>query len=498
MAQGKGGFTQWQLGFMNSDKKFLTAETFGYQINASATSLRKKQVWTLVYGEGSDGVVYLKSHIGRYVAADKCGAIRGDAEEMEEEAKFHIEYDANGPGWALKSVKYNDYFVGTGDALNCKSKTPEYWMPKLAVHPQINLRNVNRKRYAHLVQNVGEIHCTKVTPWGDDTLVTLEFKDGKYALRVADDRYLDCSGKLVDKLDDKVFFTMELNPSAQVYGSFALKDVNGTYLSGASGSTGTLSGKAKTIGKDELFTIEKSRPQITLIAHNGRRASVKQGIDISANQDDISEKEIFQLEYVKTEKKWRVRTCDDKFWIVSEGGGVQAAGSSESPETLFEFVWNNDSSSTVGLKGSNGKFVTAKMTGHLTANVTDPTEKERFVVVLLNRPILVLKSEFGFVGFKSSDSDKIECNRGDFDVFHLEHVEGGKYAIRASNGKYLAASDDGAILANSPTAVPFSLEFHEQARFAIKAGNEKYIKGEQNGLFSACADKVDKSTLWEY
>ena len=65
----------------------------------------------------------------------------------------------------------------------------------------------------------------------------------------------------------------------------------------ALGAKGTLKATKDRIGLDELFVLEDSHPQVKLFsASNKRRVSVRQGQEVSANQDDVTDAEYFQLE----------------------------------------------------------------------------------------------------------------------------------------------------------------------------------------------------------
>ena len=283
------GTLEWKIGLVNSANKYLTAETFGFKINASAPSLRKKQLWTLEHDPTREEVVYIKSHLGRYLSGDKKGNVTCQAEEKGENEQFTIEYlddksnFAQAGKWAIRNLAHKLYFGGTDDNLRCYEKAPtttEWWTVHLAVHPQVNMRNVNRKKYAHLARDNDALQCDELIPWGEDALINLEYRDGKYALRTCDNRFLHRKGQLVNACSKDTLFTLEIK-SGQ-YSGMALKDCEGFYLT-AIGPNAVMqaSNKAKSwakLSKDELFTMEDSHPQVFITAHNGKKVSMKQGM----------------------------------------------------------------------------------------------------------------------------------------------------------------------------------------------------------------------------
>jgi len=66
-----GQSSTWKIGLLNEHGKYLTAETFGFTINAAGTSLRRKQLWTVERDPLDEDTVYLRSHLGRYLAGDR-------------------------------------------------------------------------------------------------------------------------------------------------------------------------------------------------------------------------------------------------------------------------------------------------------------------------------------------------------------------------------------------------------------------------------------------
>ena len=90
---------------------------------------------------------------------------------------------------------------------------------------------------------------------------------------------------------------------------------------------------------------------------------------------------------------------------------------------LFSVDWLPDGA--VALCASNGRYVTARMNGSLNA-VADgvSSDRERFHVTIINRAQLVLRCEYGFVGFRSDAHPRIECNKTTYDVICVEHSGG--------------------------------------------------------------------------
>uniref|UniRef100_T1HPP1 Fascin domain-containing protein n=1 Tax=Rhodnius prolixus TaxID=13249 RepID=T1HPP1_RHOPR len=139
----------------------------------------------------------------------------------------------------------------------------------------VNLRSVGRKRFAHLSENLDEIHFDANIPWGEDTLFTLEFRaeeGGRYAIHTCNNKYLSREGKLVPQVTPNCLFSAEYHT-----GQLALRDSAGNYLSPI-GSKAVLKTRSQVVTKDELFTLEDSLPQASFIAAlNSRYVSVKQG-----------------------------------------------------------------------------------------------------------------------------------------------------------------------------------------------------------------------------
>jgi len=484
----------WTIGLVNSKFKYLSAETFGFKVNANGTAMKKKQVWVLEpYGDGDS--ICLKSHLGKYLAVDQFGNVTCENEEKDEMARFEVSVCDDFSGrWAFRSVS-RDYFLGaTADNLVCRSKSPgdnELWHVHLAARPQVNLRSVGRKRFARLSEERTEIQVEENVPWGEDTLFTLEFREdeNKYAIHTCNNMYLNKSGVLQPMVSKDCLFACEYHG-----GYIALRDQEGLYLSPI-GSRAVLKTRSNVVTKDELFSLEDSLPQASFIsAANTRYVSVKQGVDVTANQEEVENTEMFQLEYEHSSANWYIRTMEDKYFTLQPGGGVQASATKKSKEALFQIDWHQDGA--VSFKASNGQYVGTKKSGHLFANMDNIEENARFYFYLVNRPILVLKCDQGFVGYRTG-TIKLECNKATYETIQVERGDLGIVFFKGQNDKYWVARDGG-IYCDSDTPKGFYLELREPTRMCIKTAGGQYIVSQKNGGFSAESVNFDAATRWDY
>ena len=204
-----------------------------------------------------------------------------------------------------------------------------------------------------------------------------------------------------------------------------------------------------------------------------------------------------QLEFQPDVKKWAIYTVDMTYWSCNSAGGIQANATKISDNCLFQIIWQDDG--TCALRASNGKLVFNKKTGSMIAGSCDVTELETFIVMLVNRPLIVLKGENGYVGLKTSGSVKTGhwSNKAKHDVLVVETGPGSCYYIKGANGKYWTVNqDDKSVHANgaSPEEA-FVVELKGNSTITLKDKNNKYLKTEKSGGL-ICKSDVSKSAIW--
>lgn len=480
---------KFTFGLINNNDRYLTAEKFGFKIAASATGMKAKQIWSLEQ-EPDGSAVYFKSWLNRYLAADKYGKVSCDDETPGPENQFHVEATSDGR-WAIKSAAHNRYFGGSDDNLDCFGKDiggSRLWIVHLAMHPQMNLYNLSRKRYANMADD--QLQVTKMTPWGVNTLITLVYKERGYGLMTADNRFLTKEGTLVETYDKTTTkYTLEFYA-----GCIAFKDAEGKYLS-PQGRQGEVKTSKTKVTKDEKFSMQDSHPQFYLLSKTrGRYVSIKQGVQVVANQMEPSEEntETFQMEINPETGMWSFRCTNENYWKCDANNSIMADSSKRDQNSWFEIEWHDR---CVKLKTASGKYVGVKSGGNLVVK-GDAAEAEDFVLKLINRPVIVFRCSNSFIGMQG---DKLNGNRSSYDIFQMTEQDGA-YAFKGRNGKYWKMTDDGTIAISSATPEYFLIELIKHSRLTIRPeGSDKYLIADKvTGALTASGNRDDTGALWEY
>jgi hypothetical protein len=103
--------------------------------------------------------------------------------------------------------------------------------------------------------------------------------------------------------------------------------VSGKYLT-ALGPQGIVTVRSKCVTKDQLFMLDPNHVQVSLVGHNGKFVSVKQSLDVSANQVELADSETFQLEEDLASQNWTFKTNKNMYWRLENANGLQAVAES--------------------------------------------------------------------------------------------------------------------------------------------------------------------------
>nr|XP_045232432.1 fascin-2 isoform X2 [Macaca fascicularis] len=379
-----------QFGLVNDTDRYLTAESFGFKVNASAPSLKRKQTWVLEPDPGQGSAVLLRSsHLGRYLSAEEDGRVACEAEQPGRDCRFLVLPQPDGR-WVLQSEPHGRFFGGTEDQLSCFATAispAELWTVHLAIHPQAHLLSVSRRRYVHLCPQEDEMAADGDKPWGVDALLTLIFRSRQYCLKSCDSRYLRSDGRLVWEPEPRACYTLEFKA-----GKLAFKDCDGRYLAPV-GPAGTLkAGRNTRPSKDELFDLEESHPQVVLVAANHRYVSVRQGkheeftlklinrpilvlrgLDgfvchrRGSNQLDTNRSvyDVFHLSF--SDGAYQIRGRGGGFWYTGSHGSVCSDG-----ERAEDFVFEFRERGRLAIRARSGKYLRGGASGLLRADADAP------------------------------------------------------------------------------------------------------------------------------
>ncbi|TMS22090.1 Fascin-2 [Larimichthys crocea] len=123
-------------------------------------------------------------------------------------------------------------------------------------------------------------------------------------------------------------------------------------------------------------------------------------------------------------------------------------------------------------------------------------EDEQLTLKLINRPMLILRGENGFI-CHHKNSNILDASRSVYDIFTLE-FSNGAYHIKGVDGRFWYVNSSGLVYSDGEVPEDFSLELLEHGRLAIRGKNGKYLRGDQGGTLKGDGHCLSSSALWEY
>ncbi|KAI0981631.1 hypothetical protein GJ496_006803 [Pomphorhynchus laevis] len=329
------------LGLLNSNSKYLTAESFGNQINASGNHFKSRQKWKLTWCDFQDNavvngnntvqpinngncrvqqqqhqqitnVIALSSVIQKcFVAADKNGNINCYNTNLSKECMFFLHVNNNGK-WSFQHCQLKQYLGGTDDMLNCNSRVPIWWTVQFDWPVTVSIYNFNRKRYVQVLHRQNDdcfyLAATNKQGWSTRSVFSLRFspENGHYAMfSVMVNAFLNEDGTLTMYSKDSNPFILNIRVHNRKF-VFKLSspiDIDSKTLS-VCGHRSELEFKCQCgTGDSCFFAIEQARFQFFMRSIlNDKYLSTRQGLSVIANQTYPNDNnETFQLNPVPSQ-----------------------------------------------------------------------------------------------------------------------------------------------------------------------------------------------------
>lgn len=133
---------------------------------------------------------------------------------------------------------------------------------------------------------------------------------------------------------------------------------------------------------------------------------MKSGVDLSANQNELTKQETFQFEYNAKDLSWHITTQEGHYWALGGASTIQT-NKDVSAKASFKLKWNTDDGScSLAVSDPNVndealmKWICARKSGQLFTGSAEAAVK--FFVKFLNRTSINLRASnaSGFVGLK--------------------------------------------------------------------------------------------------
>ncbi|XP_066468035.1 fascin-like [Tiliqua scincoides] len=488
-----------EFGLVNAANRYLTAEPFRFQVSATGKQLKPRQVWVLQFvtpqGAGAAGPgewgcqkLHLISALKRYLAADCNGKVTCDQDKPGPQTVFLLHQYLDGKV-SFQNEQSKRFLGGAEENVTCFAQCAsetEKWTLHLAVHPNVAMYSPNRKRYVRCDEKAGLLRCDRDMPWGAESVITLyyDFLGKKYGLRNGGGKMLASNGSLVSDVTPQTLYSLEVSN-----GLVAFRDEEGKYLTGREGGVRAI--KMDKPGRDELFTMEPSPAQVSMRSlSTSKFICCRPGADLYANAMAVGNTEIFQLLFDDNTKKVCFRGYCGTYMSLGPNDCI-VSSKQQDKNVWFDLHYQEQKVSLhIG-----DKHLSMRPNGQLLAVPKAAGKSEDFLLVLVNRPLLVLHSEAGYVG-QGCDMRHLEGNCVSYVASSLSLTEEGYYNFLIG-GNYWGLDKDGQIVVSDHPS-NFTIQFASSSGLIIKASNNKFIVADPGGRLWTGASAPSNATVFHY
>jgi len=221
--------------------------------------------------------------------------------------------------------------------------------------------------------------------------------------------------------------------------------------------------------------------------------------------DEIGATEIFYLKNLGT-SQYALRAANGKWVSIEEADSDLLIGASAQIGTTEKFQLVARGEGHFALYTANGKFVSAEYGSdhQLHGNRDRIAEWETFAIhrIALSGPIALQSCNGDWVSADPGVNYELIANREQvlpWEIFYLEALDGGFYALRAHNGKWVGKEYDGRLLGNRgqvEEAELLELVPQGEGRFLLKTSDGKYVSSEQDNGGQLRGDRYEVGE-WE-
>ncbi|XP_019501655.1 PREDICTED: fascin-3 isoform X1 [Hipposideros armiger] len=411
-----------RVGLISWAGSYLTYEACKSTVTAAAKGLGRRQTWEILVSNEHDtqAVVRLRSLQGLHLLCEADGSLCYGRPRTSHHGCFLLRFHRNGK-WTLQCIISGRYLESDGEDVFCNSRVLSayhMWTPRPALHVHVILYSPFNQCYARADPTMCRVWVDAPVPCREECGFLLHFQDGCYHLETSTHFFLSHLDRLVSQPSTQTAFHMQVRPGGLV----ALSDGEGGMLY-AQGAHLLLGLGSNPHRGEEWFILQRCPTWVSLRSKSRKFLSIFYDVEVYATSEHLTPMSLFQFESNKESRTLQLRSTNGCYLAQRRHRIVMADGCPLEPETFFRMYWN---CGRIILQSPSGRFLGIAPNSLLMANATIPGSNEEFGILLANRPFLVLRGRYGYVG-TSSEHDLMQCNMDQPDCIHLLPCRQGIY-----------------------------------------------------------------------